>query len=93
MIKKDQRLGQNPTFYPDIPYNLILEKCEFCEKWDFENVNFVKIVIVKMWIFGWFTDFCPSVYETFWLDFQTIQNGLPKGSGIQAITETLAVSF
>ena len=27
-------------------------KCEFCEKWDFENVNFVKNEIFKMWIFG-----------------------------------------
>ena len=47
-------------------------KCEFCEKWDFENVNFVKNVIVKlwifskneilkMWIFGWIADFCLSV--------------------------------
>ena len=25
-------------------------KCEFCEKWDFDNVNFVKSEILKMWI-------------------------------------------
>ena len=25
-------------------------KCEFCEKWDFENVNFVKNESLKMWI-------------------------------------------
>ena len=25
-------------------------KCEFCEKWDFENVNFVKNKTLKMWI-------------------------------------------
>ena len=36
----------------------MFEKCEFCEKWDFENVNFVKndifvmIEISKMRIFG-----------------------------------------
>ena len=26
-----------------------LWKCEFCEKWDFENVNFVKSEIFTMW--------------------------------------------
>ena len=25
------KLGQNPTFYPKIPWNLMLKKCEFCE--------------------------------------------------------------
>ena len=25
-------LGQKQTFYPEIPYNLMFEKCEFCEK-------------------------------------------------------------
>ena len=28
----------------------MFEKCEFCEKWDFENVNFVKIEISELWI-------------------------------------------
>ena len=28
----------------------MFEKREFCEKWDFENVNFVKSEILKMWI-------------------------------------------
>ena len=32
--------------------NMIIEKCEFCEEWDFENVDFVKNDIFKMWIFG-----------------------------------------
>ena len=27
------------TFYPEIPKNLMCGKCEFCEKWDFENMN------------------------------------------------------
>ena len=45
-------LGQNPTFYPKIPWNFMLEKCEFCEKWDFENANFVKNEILKLWISG-----------------------------------------
>ena len=36
-------------------------KSEFCEKWDFENVNFVKNGILKMRIFGWIVDFSPSV--------------------------------
>ena len=35
-------LGEKPTFYPEITKNLMLEKCDFCEKWDFEIVNFVK---------------------------------------------------
>ena len=30
--------------------NLMFQKCEFCEKWDFENVNFDKNVILKLWI-------------------------------------------
>ena len=34
-------LGQKLTFYPKIPKNLILEKCDFCEIWYFTNVNFV----------------------------------------------------
>ena len=25
-------LRQKPTFYPEITKNLVLEKCEFCEK-------------------------------------------------------------
>ena len=43
----------------------MLEKCEFCEKWDFENVNFVKIEILKMWILWklrfWKCEFCEKV--------------------------------
>ena len=35
-------LEQKPTFYSEIPKNLMFEKCEFCEKWNFENVNFAK---------------------------------------------------
>ena len=40
--------GQKTTFDPEISKNLMLEKCEFCEKWDFENVNFVKNEILEM---------------------------------------------
>ena len=29
---KINKLRQNPTFYPEIPWNLMLGKCEFCEK-------------------------------------------------------------
>ena len=36
-------------------------KCEFCQKWDFVNVNSVTNEIFKMWIFGLIADFCPSV--------------------------------
>ena len=35
-------LGQKPTFCPEITKNLMFEKCDFYEKWDFENVNFGK---------------------------------------------------
>ena len=54
-----------------------LLKCDFCEKCNFENenfvknvnfpkntilnVNFLKYVILNMWIFGWNVDFRPSV--------------------------------
>ena len=41
-------LKQKSTFYPEITKNLMFEKCEFCEKWGFENVNFVKNEILKM---------------------------------------------
>ena len=50
--------------------NLIFEKCEFCEKWDFENVNFVRNEILKMCI--WWEmrfskcEFCEK------LDFQNV---------------------
>ena len=39
-------LGQKPTFYPEIPLILVVQNCEFCENWDFKNVNFVKIGIL-----------------------------------------------
>ena len=39
-------LGQKPTLYPEITKNLMLEKCEFCEKWDFEN-EYIDYYIVK----------------------------------------------
>ena len=51
-------LGQKSTFYPEITKNLMCENCEFCEKWDFRKVNFVKVGISmcdfldKMWIFA-----------------------------------------
>ena len=50
--------------------NIRLWKCEFCQSWDFKNVNFVKYEIFKMWILSkmrlWKWDFqsvnfCPSV--------------------------------
>ena len=51
-MKMDIRymFGQKPTFYPEIPLILIVLKCEFCEIWDFRNVNFVKIGISELWI-------------------------------------------
>ena len=42
-----------------------LWKCELCEKWDFENVNFVKNDILKMWILWkmrlWNCEFCEKI--------------------------------
>ena len=43
-------IGEKSTFYPEIPLILMFQKCEFCGKWDFRNVNFVKIGILEMWI-------------------------------------------
>ena len=48
--RKRLTLGQKPTFYPDITKNLMIEKCEFWEKWDFENVIFVENETLKTWI-------------------------------------------
>ena len=48
---KSFTLGQKPTFYPEITKKLMFEKCEFCEKWDFENVNLVKNETLEVWIF------------------------------------------
>ena len=41
-------------------------KCEFCEKWDFKNMNLVKIEILKMWIVSkvrvWKCELCQKWY-------------------------------
>ena len=55
-ISKKPTLRQKPTFYPEITKNLMFEKCEFIEKWHFENVNFVKNETLKLWIL-WKWDF------------------------------------
>ena len=33
-----------------ILFQIRFQNCEFCEKWDFRSVNFVKNVISEMWI-------------------------------------------
>ena len=42
----------------------MFEMCEFCQKWDFENVNFVKNDALKMWILTkmgfWNCEFCEK---------------------------------
>ena len=40
-------LGQKPTFYPENYQELDVWKCEFCEKWGFKIVNYVKNDIFK----------------------------------------------
>ena len=45
-------------------------KCEFCEKWDFENVNFVKNEISKMWI-SWKIRFSKCEFREKW-GFQNV---------------------
>ena len=35
-------LRQQPTFFPKNSLEFEFVKCEFCENWDFENVNFAK---------------------------------------------------
>ena len=67
-------LGQKTTVYLEIPLNLMFQKCEFCEYWDFRNVNFVKIEISEMWIL-WILRFqicefcknCDFQYVNFWI--------------------------
>ena len=57
-------LEQKPNFYPEIPLYLMFEICEFCEKLDFEIVNCVKNVTLKMWILSkirfWKCEFCEK---------------------------------
>ena len=43
-------LWKNETLKMWILWKMRLWKCEFCKKWDFENVNFVKNYTLKMWI-------------------------------------------
>ena len=42
----------------------MFEKCEFCQKWGFENVNFDKNEVLKMWILSkmtlWKCEFCEK---------------------------------
>ena len=42
---------KNETLEMWILSKMRLWNCEFCQKWDFEIVNFVKNEIFKMWIF------------------------------------------
>ena len=46
--KVQDTLGQKPIFNLEITKNLMFEKSEFCEKLDYEIVNFVKNDILKM---------------------------------------------
>ena len=41
-------LGQKRTFYPEISLIFKVQEYEFCENWDFRNVNFVKIANSEM---------------------------------------------
>ena len=43
-------LWKNETLKMWILWKMRLWNCEFCEKWDVENVNFVKNEIFKLWI-------------------------------------------
>ena len=52
-----------------ILWKMRLQKCEFCEKWDFRKVNFVKTGIFNLWIYGKNVDFCPT---EIWRDFLEI---------------------
>ena len=54
-------LGQISTFYPEITKNLMFEKCEFYEKWDFEIVNFVKNDTLKK------CEFCKNKTLKLWI--------------------------
>ena len=43
---------KNRTLKMWILWKIELWKCEFCEKWDFENKNFGKSKFFKMWFFS-----------------------------------------
>ena len=47
-------------FDPNIAYDLMTEKCEFCQIWYFKNVIFVKIEVFKMWILWQKCGFLPQ---------------------------------
>ena len=53
------------TFHPEFPLILRFHKCEFCEKWEFTNVNFVENEISEMWILRKFRfqkgEFCKNL--------------------------------
>ena len=68
--------GAKTHFLTRIPLILIVQKYEFCEKWDFTNVIFVKIGILEMWNFWIKYGFLPQcvdhstpenhTYHTWW---------------------------
>ena len=45
-----QHTGAKHHFWFKNTLEYEFEKCEFCEKWDFPIVSFVKNKIFKMWI-------------------------------------------
>ena len=53
------------------PWKIRFSKCEFCQKWEFQNVNFVKNEIIKMWILRklWFlrSQFCKNWIFGIWI--------------------------
>jgi len=69
-------LGQKPTFYSEITKNLMFQKCEFCEKLDFEIVNFVTNETLRVWILSkmrfWKCEFCQKMIfwnVNFWINW------------------------
>ena len=68
--------GKKTTFYTEITNNFMFEKCEFCEKWDFQNMNFVKNRTLKMWIL-WKIRFSKCEFCEI-LDFQNVNFWINK---------------
>ena len=56
--------GAKSNFFPEITKYSMFEKCEFREKGDFKNVNFVKTETLKMWTLSkmrlWKYEFCEK---------------------------------
>ena len=71
ILKEQSELhtGAETHFLSRNSLDLMFQKCEFCEKWDYRNVNFVKNEILERWIFvkiGIFNMWIHKMLLNFW---------------------------